>query len=145
VSRLRAAFRTMTTERVDPDAVMVALIVAPGVYSRNRMFALFEHAPMKAARKRASLVRGIVRQWMTYRREELRIHFAPGSSTRQGENPIQVTYSIESVRLRCEVSLSDLEAACLRYVASRGPKAVLEPNAADATRVQEMLQRLLPR
>jgi hypothetical protein len=134
----------MTTERVDPDALMVALIVAPGVYARNRMFSLFEEAPMKAARKRASLVRGIVRQWMTYRREELRVCFAPGSSGILGDCSVRLTYTIESVRLRCDVSLTELEAACLRYVASRGPKAVLEPNAADATRVQEMLQRLAP-
>jgi hypothetical protein len=129
----------MTTERVDADAVMVALIVAPGVYSRNRMFALFEQAPMKAARKRASLVRGIVRQWMTVRREDLGVHF-----THEDAGAVRLTYTIASVHLRCEVSLTELEDTCLRYVASRGPKAVLAPNVTEAERVHAMLQRLAP-
>jgi hypothetical protein len=81
----------MTTERdgAFADAVMVALIVAPGVYSRNRMFALFEDAAMKAARKRANLVRGIVRQWMLHSRSDLGITF---SRDRDG---VRLTYAIE--------------------------------------------------
>jgi hypothetical protein len=126
----------MTTSQrgVDPDAVMVALIVAPGVYSRNRMFSLFENAAMKAARKRANLVRGIVRQWMLHSRSDLGITFA--------HEGVRLTYAIESVHLRCEVLLTDLEAACLRYVCSRGPKAVLASQTTDAERVLEMLARL---
>ena len=44
------------------EAVTVAMIVAPGVYARNRMFDFFRTASAKRARARAATVRGLVPQ-----------------------------------------------------------------------------------
>lgn len=129
----------MTTTDVDAEAVMVALVVAPGVYSRNRMFSLFEKSAMKHARLRATLLRGILRQWMGYKREDVRISFPEAQA-----GQVRLQYSIESIRLRCEVALTELEAVCLRYVASRGPTPVLAAHEDDAKTVQQVLGRLGP-
>ena len=47
--------------QASPEALLVALVLAPGTFSRNRHFHLFEQAALKRARRRARELRGIVR------------------------------------------------------------------------------------
>jgi hypothetical protein len=44
----------------DPEAMVVALVLSPASYPRNRFFALFNIAPLRKARWRAAQLRGLV-------------------------------------------------------------------------------------
>jgi hypothetical protein len=46
--------------RVDLDALLVALVVVPNSYSRNRFFNLFRAAPAKRVRRRAARLRSLI-------------------------------------------------------------------------------------
>ena len=46
----------------DPNALLCALILAPGTYSRNRFFDMFEASAARAVRRRALRVRSMVIQ-----------------------------------------------------------------------------------
>ena len=48
--------------KVDLDALLCALILAPNTFSRNRFFQLFEQPKAARVRRRAARVRGIIRQ-----------------------------------------------------------------------------------
>jgi hypothetical protein len=124
---------------LDPQALTVAMVVAPGVYARNRMFSLFEKGPMKEARRRASLLLGIVKQWTRYR---VKLTFEPID----GEaGAVRLKYSIEKLTLTRELVMTQLECACLRYLACRAPLSLVAEDAADRARVDEALARLHPR
>ena len=48
---------------IDLEALTLAMALAPGVYARNRHFALFkQHPEVARARARAAVLRGLVRQ-----------------------------------------------------------------------------------
>ena len=47
---------------VERDALVVGMTLVPGFVSRNRSFALFEDPEVRRARRRAAVLRGIVRQ-----------------------------------------------------------------------------------
>ena len=47
---------------LDDDALLCALVLAPPAFSRNRFFSLFESPERRKLRRRASRVRGIIRQ-----------------------------------------------------------------------------------
>ena len=47
---------------VDLDALLAALILAPGTFSRNRFFWLFERPEAARIRRRAARIRSILRQ-----------------------------------------------------------------------------------
>jgi hypothetical protein len=129
---------------LDPEAITVALAVAPGVYSRNRFFALFESKAMKAARKRAGLVRGILKQWSEARRvgeSAFVIRFEP---LEPNAASVRVHYEAAHLALRCTVELSAVECACLRYLASRGTPPLCAESDADRDCVLASLAKLHP-
>jgi hypothetical protein len=130
---------------LDPEAITVALAVAPGVYSRNRFFALFESKAMKAARKRAGLVRGILKQWSQARHfgeSAFVIRFEPLAAN--ADSSVRVHYEAAHLALRCDVELSAVECACLRYLASRATPPLCPENAADRDSVLASLAKLHP-
>ena len=44
------------------DGLLCALVIAPQVYARNRFFELFEQPALRRVRRRATLLRGVIRQ-----------------------------------------------------------------------------------
>ena len=48
--------------KIDPDALLCALVLAPRTFPRNRFFSLYEDAVARRVRRRAARVRGIIRQ-----------------------------------------------------------------------------------
>jgi hypothetical protein len=118
----------MMTERKcaqqDPDAVAVALMLAPGVYSRNRMFALFSQKDMQQARLRARLIRGMFRQFSRSLELGLSVTEEP-QQPQEGSAGIVVVYSIERLSLRCRIETTRLERACLAYLLSRSSEPAL--------------------
>jgi hypothetical protein len=132
------------SQALDPEAITVALAVAPGVYSRNRFFALFESKAMKAARKRAGLVRGILKQWSEARpfgESAFVIHF---ESLAVNTSSIRVHYEAAHLALRCDVELSEVECACLRYLASRATPPLCAASDTDRDCVLASLAKLHP-
>lgn len=131
----------MTTERralPDVEAVTVAMIVAPGVYSRNRMFALFAEPEMARARLRATVVRGLLRQLQRSRNMGLAFRFEPR------EGGVYLHYEVEKLRLVCRIELTHLERACLVYLASKTDTPLIHASADDRAQVEETLRRLVP-
>lgn len=119
------------------EALTVAMIVAPGVYVRNRMFDLCSSAGGRRARTRASIIRGILPQLARANNVSL------SSEMRGGETVFVLRYAIASVRLTRVVELSSAELAALRMVAERANVRCLPPAANDKEVVAQALARLL--
>lgn len=114
------------------EALTVAMIVAPGVYTRNRRFDLFTLAGARRARTRAGVVRGLV------------AHLARATSvtlTREGSSFV-LRYVIPAVRLTRVVELSAAELAALRLVAERANIACLPPES-DRELIAQALSKLM--
>jgi hypothetical protein len=121
---------------VDDDALLCALVLAPSAFSRNRCFGLFEHPDRRRLRRRASRVRGIVRQLVSPER---------GTAEIVGERVLEdgrslLRYTIEELGFSRTASLSRLEAATLRYALSRAGKG--DVSETDRRLVEDALLRL---
>jgi hypothetical protein len=109
-------------------------VLAPNAFSRNRFFSLFEEGPLRRARKRAKLVRGIVRQLST-----------PQSAEVTGKHVLEdgrvlLRYSVGKLRLERTTALSPLEAAVVDYALQRA--GVGNVSEADSQRIESTLARL---
>src|SRR5689334_9612403 len=93
---------------VDREALVVVMTIAPGVYSRNKMFRLFEDARVRSARRRAATLRGVARQLATSNVADVMVARVAG-----GEGAVVLSYRIGAVRLVRRVELSAAEHACV--------------------------------
>lgn len=112
------------------------MVVAPGVYARNRMFDLFTSAGARRARARAAVVRGIVPQLGRATAITLETPDGPRGS-------YVLRYLVPSMRLTRVVELSAVELAALRVVAERASVRVLTLDASDTDLVAKALARLM--
>jgi hypothetical protein len=123
---------------VDREALVVGMTLVPGLVSRNRSFALFENPEVRRARVRAALLRGIVRQLTgTQGRVEA---FGVVAAAVTGAR--EVRYSLPGLRMQRRALLSDVEYACVAYLAGRAGVASLSADAEDRARIDAALQRL---
>jgi hypothetical protein len=113
------------------------MIVAPGVYARNRMFDLFQSAGARRARTRAGVVRGIVSQ--LGRATAVTI----AGEARGGETTFVLRYIIPAMRLTRVVELAATELAALRLVAERAGIRSLPGNVGDKELVARTLSKLM--
>ncbi|MBX3227946.1 MAG: hypothetical protein KIT84_28040 [Labilithrix sp.] len=116
------------------EAVVVAMIVAPGVYARNRMFDFFESAAAQKARKRAATVRGIVPQLARATSVTL---------TPSGDDAWTLRYVVLAVSLTRVVELTSAELAALRTIAERAHVSVLPCEESDRDLVAKRLAKLM--
>jgi hypothetical protein len=121
---------------VDLDALLCALVLAPRTFARNRFFALHENPAVRRVRRRASRVRGIIRQLV-------------GNGKAKGEvvgeqiledGQVLLRYRVEDLAFARTTALSALEAAALRYALHRAGAGPLEDE--DRHKVEEALARL---
>jgi len=121
---------------LDREALVVGLTLVPGLVSRNRSFALFENPDVRRARVRAALLRGIVRQLtgIQGRVEEFGVVAATGAR--------EVKYSLPGLRVQRRAVLTDVEYACVAYLASRAGVADLSADEEDRARIDTALRRL---
>ena len=121
---------------VDLDALLCALVLAPRTFARNRFFALHENPAVRRVRRRASRVRGIIRQLV-------------GNGKAKGEvvgeqvledGQVLLRYRVEDLAFARTTALSALEAAALRYALHRAGAGSLEDE--DRVKVEEALARL---
>jgi hypothetical protein len=158
----------------DLEALLVALVLAPATYSRNRFFSMYTDPEVRRVRRRASMIRSIVR------------HLAHISLAAQGDTLtiepvgggcVALTYLVPSIGLRRTSILDELELALVRFAVARAPKgppvtmgatpgptqagsqasprtgsapippaaAALPPDDPDRLRIEEALVRLAPR
>ncbi|MGK3988879.1 hypothetical protein WME99_37900 [Sorangium sp. So ce136] len=143
---------------IDLEALLVALVLAPTTFSRNRFFSLYTDPETRRVRRRAALLRSIVRQLVA---GADRAGLAPAAS-----GGALLTYDVPSLGLKRTAALDALELAVLRIAVSRGaapgagqqgddvartssatgaplPQDLL-PEPADTSRIERALARLLP-
>ena len=102
----------------DPDALFVALVLAPGTFSRNKFFSLFQDSTLMKARRRAQMIRSLVKEltepWP--HPGERPSHTCPIIEEEiEIGGELQLTYRVEEFNYKRTVHLSPLEAATLRY------------------------------
>lgn len=121
---------------VDLDALLCALILVPTAFARNRFFKLFENPAALKVRRRASRVRGIVRQLCGTGRVKAEII---GEQVLD-DGQVLLRYRVEEIGFLRTAALSRLEAATLRFALSRAGKGSLA--TADRELVENALERL---
>jgi hypothetical protein len=126
----------VTKAKVDPDALLCALILAPRTFPRNRYFTLYEDTVARRVRRRASRVRGIIRQLVAAGAEQAEI---TGEQV-LADGRLLIRYRVEKLALNRTVALSPLEAAAMHYALSRAGIGPLD--AADRRLVEGALERL---
>lgn len=126
----------MTSPKVDPDALLCALILAPRTFPRNRYFSLYEDAVARKVRRRASRVRGIIRQLVAGGVEQAEIT----GETVLGDGRQLIRYRIDKLALNRTIALSPLEAAAMHYALHRA--GIGELDSGDRRLVEAALERL---
>lgn len=123
----------------DLDGLLCALVLAPGTYSRNRFFRMFEDAGARKVRRRATHVRSVLRS--------LRDHGSPGDvlppapESTVDDGDVEITFVVASLGLRRTTHLSAIEVALIRYALKVGSEAT---RAHDKSTVEGALARLAP-
>jgi hypothetical protein len=101
--------------RVDADALLCALVLAPRTFARNRFFSLYTQATAKHARSRAAELRTIVRQLGGYKGIRASVR-----GLARGEGGFFVLrYAVPGIRLERTAVLDELELSLLRFALSR--------------------------
>ena len=122
---------------MDHEALTVAMTVAPGVYTRNRMFALYKDPEVRRAKQRAAILRGVVRQLAGANG-----HADEVALSRGARGTCSLRYRIASVRLARSLEVSSLEAACIVYLGARAGVPGLHATAEDRALIEGALRRL---
>ena len=122
--------------KLDLDALLCALILAPNTFSRNRFFQLFEQPKALRVRRRAARVRGIIRQLV-------------GDGKHKGvvigervlnDGQVLLRYHVAELDLTRSTALTELEASAMRYALWRAGESKLD--RADRQRVEAAFARL---
>ncbi len=106
----------MTTDaRFDADALVVGMSLVPDLFSRNRMYALFEDPVVRHARSRARVVRSVLRDLVG----------TSGTVSDVAHDGTTLRYRVEGMKLARSVELSPVELAVLALLCERaGVKAL---------------------
>jgi hypothetical protein len=121
---------------VDLDALLCALTLVPTAFARNRFFKLFENPAALKVRRRASRVRGIIRQLCGTGRVKAEI---TGEQVLD-DGQVLLRYRVEEIGFSRTAALSRLEAATLRFALFRAGVGTIE--AEDRELVEGALERL---
>ncbi len=127
--------RVSSARTPDHDALLCALVLAPGAFSRNRFFELFEQPDLRRLRRRAARVRGILRQLSSGAEVTGELELADGRRL--------LRYRVTELGLSRTAALSPLEAAALRFSLARTQKTAVDPG--DRAIVEMALSRLAER
>jgi len=140
--------------RPDLEALLVALVLVPGTYSRNRFFALYTDPDAARVRRRAQLLRSLIAE-VTQKDPARRGHIVAIDEREDGG--ASFTYVVPSLNLRRTTTLSDLELSVVRFALSLRADANAPPAAPDEktfaplgeddpvrARIEDALRRLAP-
>ncbi len=121
---------------VDRDALVVGMTLVPGLCSRNKSFALFEDPEVRRARRRSSLLRGLVRQLAGAHGRIDELHVAHGGDS------VELRYRVPGLSVARRSTLTPLELACVRYLAARAGVPGLHASDEERTAIDAALRRL---
>lgn len=126
------------------DALLVALVLCPGAYSRNRFYAMYATPEAAAVRRRAALVRSIVAELAhpdPVRRGRI---VSVDDISAQGHGSL--TYVVSSLGLRRSTLLTALEFSIIQYAVTRkvGISAGFEVSESSHERLENALCGLSP-
>jgi hypothetical protein len=125
---------------IDPEALFVALVLAPATYSRNRFHDLYTDQAMRRVRRRATHVRGVLRQLAgidaSARGELLR------AAVEDADGGALLRFDVPALGLRRTTRLDELELSVVRFALARDAGAPLAEDDADVRRVETALRRL---
>ena len=124
---------------VDREALTIAMAVVPGLCSRNKHFSLHDDPEVRRARARATTIRGVVRQLTGPHHEVTEVALVRGLPS---PPHCELRFKISTMRYARRVLLSEAEAACVAWLASRAGFARLHPTHEDTLRVEDALRRL---
>lgn len=130
--------------RIDGEALLVALVLSPATYSRNRFFEMYKDPELRRVRLRAAQVRSIVRQVTSGRAargglgESVRVARSDGGR-------VELAYEVPALGLRRTVLLDPIEMALIRFALARAAGVnTLPPDDPDRMRIEAALARLAP-
>jgi hypothetical protein len=121
---------------LERDSLVVGMTLVPAFVSRNRSFALFEDPEVRRARKRSSLLRGIVRQLAGSHGHVESVTVA------RSVDACELRYRVPALRIDRRTMLSELELACVRYLAGRAGVPGLHASEDDRAGIEAALKRL---
>jgi hypothetical protein len=125
---------------VSVEAITVAMAVAPGVYSRNRFFELFQAPEIRRARRRAAVIQSVVRHFALLGDSGMDL----GSAVTIERAPERVVFRYRVPRLAMgrRVELSPLEASCVLFLSHRAKLTGLAPSDIERQDVMQALSTL---
>jgi hypothetical protein len=112
------------------------MAVAPGVYARNRLFSFFTDPEVRRAKARGAILRGVVRQLAGANGEVDHVVFSRSSGR------VLLRYRIARVKLERFVEMTELEGACVAYLASRAGVPGMHATEGDRALLDAALKRL---
>jgi hypothetical protein len=132
----------MSGATIDPEAMLVALVLAPATYSRNRFFELYQDPAVRRVRRRASQIRSIVRH--VARVDPRAAAEAIGAEPAE-DGRVTLSYVVPALGLRRTALLDPIELSLVRVAMARGGQgADLPAGDADRARIDAVLARLAP-
>jgi hypothetical protein len=133
---MSASPRGAVRAAVERDALIVGMTLVPGLLSRNKSFALYEDPEVRRARRRSAVLRGIVRQLTgAHGRVE-------GLAIAHAVDACELRYRVPAMRVDRRASLTELELACVRYLAGRAGVPGLHASEDDRAGIDAALKRL---
>ena len=127
-----------TTSPIPLDALLCILVLAPRLYARNRFFEMFRNAPAQQVRRRAALLRGVIRQLAGNGSDEHRGRIVGEQVL--WDDRVLLRYELTELNFIRSVSLSPLEAGLVRYALSRA--RVLPPDEESQRRIEQALSEM---
>lgn len=126
------------------DALLVALVLCPGSYSRNRFYSMYAMPEALAVRRRAALVRSIVAELAHADPSRRGRIVAMDDISTQGRGSL--TYTVSSLGLRRSTQLTALELSIIEYAVGRriGGTEGLDTGARSWERIEDALRELSP-
>jgi hypothetical protein len=121
---------------VDRDALVVGMTLVPGLCSRNKSFALYEDPEVRRARRRSSLLRGIVRQLSGAHGRVDELHVAHGGDS------VELRFRVPGLSVARRSTLTPLELACVRYLGGRAGVPGLHASDEERHAIDAALRRL---
>jgi hypothetical protein len=122
--------------RMEGEALVVGMTLVPGLLSRNRSFALFEDPEVRRARRRAAILQGIVRHLTGAQGEIESLRVARRTAG------CELSYRLPGMKMQRRASLSDVEFACVQYLAGRAGVAGIHATDEDRAAIDAALRRL---
>ena len=112
--------------KVDRDALLCALVLAPTTFARNRFFALYTEPWARRTRSRAAQIRAIVRQLAA---------LTPKPEFREllplEEGGAVIRYGVPDLHFERTAILDPLELSLVRFALSRRPRPAAHEGAAN--------------